>query len=84
VSAVGHLNWTSSQHYDHNGDCPCTQCGKPTPMRSHDGEPVHKVCAEDWNDRNPNAPRHQHDGRDLGTRRFHSDPLRKTRKDGAR
>ncbi len=50
----------------------------------HDGEPVHKVCAEDWNDRNPGAPRHQHDGRDLGTRRFHSDPPRKTRKDGAR
>ncbi|NEA82726.1 hypothetical protein G3I30_27550 [Actinospica acidiphila] len=84
MSAVGVLNWTSSQHYDHNGDCPCTQCGKPTPMRSHDGEPAHKVCAEDWNDRNPGAPRHQHDGRDLGTRRFHSDPPRKTRKDGAR
>ncbi|MGY1544614.1 hypothetical protein [Streptomyces sp. MN6] len=81
---MGLLNWTSSQHYDHGGDCPCTQCGKPTPLRSHDGEPVHKVCAEDWNERNPGAPRHEHDGHDLGTRRFHSDPPRKTRKDGAR
>ncbi|MGW1393189.1 hypothetical protein ACWD6Q_16105 [Streptomyces nigra] len=78
------LDWRSSEHYDHGGNCPCTQCGKPTPLRSHDGEPVHKVCAEDWNDRNSNAPRHQHDGHNLGTRRFHSDPPRKTRKDGAR
>jgi hypothetical protein len=40
-------------------------------MRSHRGEPVHKVCAEDWNDRTPNAPRHIRDGRDRGTERFH-------------
>ncbi|CAL9513086.1 hypothetical protein SUDANB174_03663 [Streptomyces sp. enrichment culture] len=84
MSVVGLLNWNSGQHYDHAGDCPCTQCGKPTPLRSHAGEPVHKVCAEDWNDRNPNAPRHEHDGRDLGTSRFHSDPPRKSRKGGAR
>ncbi|MEU1041446.1 hypothetical protein [Streptomyces sp. NPDC005907] len=69
---MGLLNWTSSQHYDHGGDCPCTLCGKPTPLRSHAGEPVHKVCAEDWNDNNP------------GASRFHSDPPRKNRKDGAR
>ncbi|WAU79672.1 hypothetical protein O1Q96_07895 [Streptomyces sp. Qhu-G9] len=81
---MGLLNWNSGQHFDHGGDCPCTQCGKPTPLRSHDGEPVHKVCAEDWNDRNPAAPRHQHEGHDLGTARYHSDPPRKSRKDGAR
>lgn len=26
-------------------------------MRSHDREPVHKVCAEDWCDQNPNSSR---------------------------
>ncbi|MEU6028439.1 hypothetical protein ABZ825_15630 [Streptomyces tauricus] len=42
---MGLLNWNSGEHFDHGGDCPCTQCGKPTPLRSHDGEPVHKVFA---------------------------------------
>ncbi|GAA1923920.1 hypothetical protein [Streptantibioticus ferralitis] len=28
-------------------------CNKPTPMRSHAGEPVHKACAEDWIAANP-------------------------------
>ncbi|MFD7631744.1 hypothetical protein ACFV7Q_38050 [Streptomyces sp. NPDC059851] len=28
-------------------------CDKPTPMRSHAGEPVHKACAEDWIAANP-------------------------------
>jgi hypothetical protein len=78
---MGLLNWSSGEHFDHSGDCACSQCGKPTPMRSHSGESVHKVCAEDWN---PSAPRHQHEGRDLGTSRYHSDPPRKSRKDGAR
>ncbi|MCX4236670.1 hypothetical protein [Streptomyces ortus] len=81
---MGFLNWNSGEHFDHRGDCPCTQCGKPTPLRSHDGESVHKVCAEDWNDRTPTAPRFEHEGRDLGTARYHSDPPRKSRKDGAR
>ncbi|MFE4775253.1 hypothetical protein [Streptomyces sp. NPDC056713] len=81
---MGLLNWSSGDHFDHSGDCACSQCGKPTPMRSHDGEAVHKVCAEDWNDRNPSASRHQHEGRALGTSRYHSDPPRKSRKDGAR
>jgi hypothetical protein len=74
VTGVGLLNWRSPQHFDHRGDCSCTQCGKPTPLRSHDGEPAHKVCAEDWNDHNPDAPRATHHGTDLGTARFHSDP----------
>ncbi|MGW6398914.1 hypothetical protein [Streptomyces sp. NPDC055134] len=81
---MGLLNWSSNEHFDHSGDCACSQCGKPTPMRSHNGEPVHKVCAEDWNDSNPNSPRHQHEGRDLGTSRYHSDQPRRSRKDGAR
>ncbi|MFD9880099.1 hypothetical protein ACFWZT_01375 [Streptomyces alboflavus] len=71
---MGLLNWNSGQHYDHGDACPCTQCGKPTPLRAHSGEPVH----------NPTAPRHHHEGRDLGTRRYHSDPPKKNRKDGAR
>ncbi|MER5927823.1 hypothetical protein [Streptomyces mirabilis] len=77
--AVGLLDWRDSQHFDDSGDKPCTQCRGTTPMRSHAGEPVHKVCAEDWNDRNPDAPRQQHEGRDLGTARYHSDPARKRR-----
>ncbi|MEH0557341.1 hypothetical protein [Streptomyces sp. B21-101] len=28
-------------------------CRRPTPMRSHYGEPVHKVCAEDWITQHP-------------------------------
>ncbi|MEW2571369.1 hypothetical protein [Streptomyces sp. NPDC047070] len=82
---MGLLNWRSGDHFEHGENCPCTQCGKPTPLRSHAGEPVHKVCAEDWNDRNPSAPRFEHKGRDLGSRRFHSDlPNEKKRKGGAR
>ncbi|MFJ2820531.1 hypothetical protein ACIO7M_05350 [Streptomyces toxytricini] len=54
---MGLLNWRDNRHFDHSGDCACTLCGKPTPMRSHRGEPVHKVCAEDWNDRHPDEPR---------------------------
>ncbi|MET7893501.1 hypothetical protein [Streptomyces mirabilis] len=27
--------------------------GAPTPMRSHYGEPAHKVCAEEWITANP-------------------------------
>lgn len=80
------LDWRGRHHFDEaeDGALPCTQCNVTTPMRSHTGEPVHKVCAEDWNNRNPDAPRHEHEGRDLGTRRFHSDPPHKNRKDGAR
>ncbi|MEU5215119.1 hypothetical protein AB0G79_02830 [Streptomyces sp. NPDC020807] len=77
---MGLLNWNSSQHYDHSGDCACTQCGKPTPLRAHSGEPVHKVCAETWNDNNPQAPRVTHKKHDLGTTRFHSDTPRESRK----
>ncbi|WP_079665072.1 hypothetical protein [Streptomyces sp. 3214.6] len=75
------LNWNSSQHYDPN-DKPCTQCDGPTNLRSHNGEVVHKVCAEDWNDCNATAPRFEHEGRDLGTTQFHSDLPRKNRDEG--
>ncbi|MEV6383124.1 hypothetical protein AB0M31_27400 [Streptomyces sp. NPDC051773] len=47
------LDWRDSQHFDRWQDRPCVLCDKPTPMRSHSGEPVHKACAEDWITANP-------------------------------
>ncbi|QEU93986.1 hypothetical protein [Streptomyces kanamyceticus] len=54
---MGLLNWHSGEHFDHRGACPCTLCGKSTPLRSHTGEAVHKVCAEAWNEQHPGADR---------------------------
>ncbi|PLW72007.1 hypothetical protein C0036_14775 [Streptomyces sp. DJ] len=48
-----YLEWRDSQHFDRWQDCSCVLCGKPTPMRSHAGEPVRKACAEDWIAANP-------------------------------
>lgn len=73
------LDWGDSSHFDPWTTRPCCLCGKPTPMRSHAGEAVHKVCAEEWNAMYPAEPRrytppapgrHQHDA---GTWRFHND-----------
>ncbi|WSE20094.1 hypothetical protein OG518_29705 [Streptomyces sp. NBC_01397] len=72
-AAVRLLNWRDAQHFDRFEDLPCVLCGKSTPMRSHNDEAVHKVCAELWNDSHPEAPRYQAAKRDLGTRRFHDD-----------
>ncbi|MEV6290188.1 hypothetical protein AB0M41_07035 [Streptomyces sp. NPDC051896] len=47
------LDWRSSEHFDPTGDKPCVICSKPTPLRSDRGEPVHKVCAEEWIDAHP-------------------------------
>jgi len=58
------LVWRDSCHFDHWADLPCVLCGSPTPLRSHKKEPVHKVCAEAWNQANP---------RELGKGRFVSD-----------
>ncbi|MEU0374750.1 hypothetical protein ABZ070_31980 [Streptomyces sp. NPDC006283] len=49
------LDWRHHSHY--RREAPCTLCGAPTPLRSHDGEPVHKTCAEDWNADHPSAVR---------------------------
>lgn len=46
--AVALLNWQHSEHFDHKADKPCVCCGRPTPLRSDRGKPVHKVCAENW------------------------------------
>ncbi|MEU7120983.1 hypothetical protein [Streptomyces zaomyceticus] len=73
------LDWGDALHFDHTRDRPCCLCGRPTPVRSHAAEPVHKVCAEEWNAAHPGEPRRytrpasdrpQHD---VGTWRFHND-----------
>lgn len=52
----GLLDWRDAQHFDRWQMRPCALCDKPTPMRSHYGEPVHKACAEDWIAANPPRP----------------------------
>lgn len=66
----GLLDWRDSQHYDHWQMRPCGE--QPTPLRSHAGEPSHKLCAESWIAANPTEAR-------LG--RFASDVQPKSRRD---
>jgi hypothetical protein len=49
--------WLDGIHFDHRGDLPCVLCGADTPLRSHQREPVHKVCAEKWNGTHPGETR---------------------------
>ncbi|SFD74195.1 hypothetical protein [Streptomyces aidingensis] len=51
------LVWRDPRHFDHRGDRPCALCGTPTPLRSHQGEPAHKVCAEAWLADHPDSTR---------------------------
>ncbi|MEY9871209.1 hypothetical protein ABH931_000674 [Streptacidiphilus sp. MAP12-33] len=44
------LNWRDSSHWSKTAE-DCVLCDKPTNLRADRGKPVHKVCAEDWNDR---------------------------------
>jgi len=71
--AVRLLVWREALHFDRFEDLLCVLCGGRTPMRSHADEPVHKVCAEQWNYTHSDAPRRRAGTRDLGTRRFHDD-----------
>ncbi|MFF4465850.1 hypothetical protein ACFY13_41025 [Streptomyces mirabilis] len=73
AGAVRLLVWREALHFDRFEDLPCVLCGGRTPMRSHADEPVHKVCAEQWNHTYPAAARYRAGSRDLGTRRFHDD-----------
>lgn len=73
------LDWHTSQHFDASSAKPCALCHRSTPMRSTEGEPVHKVCAEDWNAKNPTVPRRFLGSRDMGTARFYSDPPRESK-----
>lgn len=41
------LVWRDSCHFNRWEDASCVLCDRPTPLRSHKGEAVHKVCAED-------------------------------------
>ncbi|MFE0734469.1 hypothetical protein [Streptomyces sp. NPDC058855] len=81
MDRLPYLNWSDGrEHFDGFENLPCCLCEIPTPMRSHAGEPVHKVCAEHWNQTHLHDPRRytvptrarpvQHD---VGTWRFHSD-----------
>ncbi|CAD5911651.1 conserved protein of unknown function [Streptomyces sp. KY75] len=49
----GLLDWRDGQDFDRWEDRPCALCERPTPMRSHAGEPVRKSCAETWIAANP-------------------------------
>ncbi|OEJ28979.1 hypothetical protein AS594_35740 [Streptomyces agglomeratus] len=51
------LVWRDSSHFNQWQDKPCVLCDRPTPLRSHKGEAVHKVCAEDWNAAHPTEVR---------------------------
>lgn len=66
------LDWRDARHFDRRQDCPCALCGKPTPMRSHAGEPVHKTCAETWITANPAEARRGRFASDLQTKRRHA------------
>ncbi|MGR8012262.1 hypothetical protein [Streptomyces sp. A5-4] len=68
----GLLDWRDARHYDRWQHRPCALCEKPTPLRSHAGEPSHKFCAESWIAANPTEAR-------LG--RFASDTQPKRRRD---
>ncbi|MGW5776058.1 hypothetical protein [Streptomyces sp. NPDC003863] len=76
------LDWGDSSHFDRTRDLPCCLCGRPTPMRSHNAEAVHKVCAENWNAAHPHEARRytvptkaKPEQHDVGTWRFHNDGL---------
>ncbi|MER6103687.1 hypothetical protein ABT115_15520 [Streptomyces sp. NPDC001832] len=69
---AGLLDWRDARHYDHRQPLPCVLFEQPTPLRSHSGEPAHKVCAETWIAANPTEAR-------LG--RFASDTQPKRRRD---
>ncbi|MFZ4296899.1 hypothetical protein ACOZE3_03100 [Streptomyces cinereoruber] len=79
MEQVPYLDWGDSRHFDHTQDRPCCLCGRPTPLRSHAGEPVHKVCAEAWNAAHPGEARRyskpvkDRPQQDIGTWRFHND-----------
>ncbi|MEU0034675.1 hypothetical protein [Streptomyces sp. NPDC006333] len=51
------LDWRDGRHFDRWQDLPCVLCERPTPMRSHYGEPVHKICAEEWITAHPTEAR---------------------------
>ncbi|MEW1699478.1 MULTISPECIES: hypothetical protein [unclassified Streptomyces] len=67
------LDWRDAQHFDRWTDRPCALCERPTPMRSHSGEPVHKACAESWIAANPTESRLGRFASDLQPKRQRDD-----------
>ncbi|MGV9247993.1 hypothetical protein [Streptomyces sp. NPDC003710] len=67
------LEWRDSQHFDRWEDRSCVLCDKPTPMRSHYGESVHKACAEDWIAANPVDARRGRFASDVQSKRRRDD-----------
>ncbi|MEU8892947.1 hypothetical protein [Streptomyces sp. NPDC048442] len=53
----GLLDWGDPRHFHSWQDRPCALCRQATRMRSHSGEPAHKVCAESWIAANPTEAR---------------------------
>lgn len=47
------LDWKGHGHW--GADEPCVICEQLTPLRSDAGKPCHKVCAEDWYEKHPDA-----------------------------
>ncbi|CAL9675151.1 hypothetical protein SUDANB176_07715 (plasmid) [Streptomyces sp. enrichment culture] len=69
----GLLDWRDARHFDRWQDLPRVLCDKPTPMRSHYGEPAHKAYAEDWIAANPVEARLGRFASDLQPKRRHDD-----------
>ncbi|MFI8194700.1 hypothetical protein ACIF8T_39385 [Streptomyces sp. NPDC085946] len=69
----GLLDWRDARHFDRWQDLPYVLCQRPTPMRSHHGEPVHKACAETWIAANPTEARLGRFASDLQSKRRHDD-----------
>lgn len=67
------LDWRDARHFDRWQDLPCVLCERPTPMRSHYGEPAHKTCAEDWITRHPTESRLGRFASDTQPKRQNSD-----------
>ncbi|MFF8103276.1 hypothetical protein ACF07S_26655 [Streptomyces sp. NPDC016640] len=69
----GLLGWRDARHFDRWQELPCMLCDTDTRMRSHDGEPVHKTCAESWIAANPVEARLGRCASDIQPRRRHDD-----------
>ncbi|MFE7077251.1 hypothetical protein ACFU96_44920 [Streptomyces sp. NPDC057620] len=67
------LVWKHHEHFDRWRDLPCVLCTKATPMRSHRGEPVHKVCAEGWIAAHPVQAREGRFASDISRKRGKTD-----------
>ncbi|RSS85785.1 hypothetical protein EF919_37680 [Streptomyces sp. WAC02707] len=70
VIPVRLLDWRDGAHFARPERC--VLCQRPTPLRSHDNEPVHKTCAETWNAAHPGETRFVSDPPKSGKGRDHA------------